>query len=707
MAKRQKSFFERLAEKNSNHDSKKQISTSQKRRNKGTIAALAVLGVGVVTAIVVPLAVNVTSVTYNQALAGNTSVATFNGNKTANLTVDQIMALLNDKKVTTAEELENLYKQAIYYWYEKEAAASVQYQELYNASLPSGKSANTGIALKSISEIRNTKQKIISDLISNFKKVYGYENWNSQFIKTIQTDNYGKSNTETEAVEYLTFKEIEDIAKNSFKVAVTTLDKSEVQRIANKTVYAKDASGNQIKDANGQAKVLVQKGDNPFPWLKENTNYFVGENGKVTTFLTKSFIESRTSADAYLEEFLNNNTLVINTEVLLPGVYNANLELPWTFSDEAKTQLINLNKVAIIDSSDNANGFEIVNNLDVLKGFKKAEQYLANSSEAGKKAKTQYETFLKALTLSSNNNLGTNGIQSYSSIISSDVKTALAMISDQVFEKDTNKVPSVSLANLYKLPTVNEEINQKIAKLIEEAKTITDKNQAASKIELINREIESYIKNLSAAQWNEYILSTFNKTFNIEWNAQNFQSFVYRVDEFADAKLVLTDKGIKLVRTTTIDSLDNLKYYVHEDLKNIANGNKSYFDIVSKLTSTQNKNQIIAATLKEADFIERLKKEKNPYSSTSNANYTQDDIAELQNKNNSILLVDKNKNFINSLVETSKFISTSLANQSNYNFVVKDGIIKIAYNLSDSNYSELSAIDTISSVIKSKMKVGN
>ncbi|UUD36296.1 hypothetical protein NPA08_00450 [Mycoplasmopsis citelli] len=694
MAKRQKSFFERLSEINAKHEEKRETPKA-KQRKKWMFITLGLLGAAVITSISVPLGISVNKVNFVNPLSDNDVLLKFNNNgKQENLTVGQTLDLIRGTKEKTTQKIEQLYKEAVLFWYNKEVEASKEYQRLWNDSRYSGESERKNIELRSFEEINKDNKNKLADLKNQLISIYGFRNWQKQFDEEIRKkDEYGKSATEDEALEFLNFKSIEDEALRHYKIKLDkNVNLKDIQRVASHDIYKRDKKGNVVAQ-NGNPEILFKKGEKVFNYFVaqnannlEEANYAVSnlDNTKIATITTQSFIDNLKSIKPLVQKYFETNELILPTIYKLPGKINPNLSLEWQFDQKEKDALINLAKYTIFSNGDN---FEVKSNIDVLKGFKVAKEYFipasGQSTQDLNKAKSEAESLLEVLTVDTKN-LGSTGVTTFASQLTQNPALVVAL--------KNNNLPNVSLSDLF-TPAFSSDIKNNINTQLNAIKALKNKNEASSKLESLNRYIDSLFKNLSASEFTSMIKEQFNKHINIKIDNQDLYSYAYNVSDLAGAKLVVTDKGTYLVRNEVISSLNSLFKYLQSDLSSIANSNTSFFKIEDALNSVWTKNVILADTLNNPEFQKYLLTQTNKFSDNKEK-YTQADIDALKADNDSILEGIHGEAKTKLISDLSKWLQENL-NGNSYNYTVDNGVIKRVLNhnpLQTSNANELNLL---------------
>ncbi|MHA3786476.1 HinT-interacting membrane complex protein P80 [Mycoplasma sp. Z244C] len=731
MAKRQKSFFERLTELNDRHDEKHDKNTTNKaKRNKLTIALASTIFVGIVAAITIPLAITVTKVNYKDAIPSDKSVVEYlgpDGKQLSTTNAGKLQELVNTKDVTASKEIENVYRKSIEYLYNEEYKASQEYQRIWNASLQEGESVNNSIGLKSLKEIRRDVQGKIDDLKANLKKNYGYENWEKQFNEILNKPEYGNSLSEAQAVDFLVFKQIESEALRRYQLEYKKQTMDFINRTAKTTVYKLDENGNQIKGENGKPVVLFEKGEKVFPYFKEGVNYFVDPNNtnNITTLLTKSFVvdikrannkveivRDLKSPTPFVEEYFNKNKVVLPTVYKLAGKTNkSDVYQSWVLNDDKeKDKLANLLKYSIVKNGDS---FAIKSNMEILKEMKTAKDYaLQNKGQSNTsydEAVKKYQTYLGALTLTDTASLGTSGLTTAEELLSKSVEQGLGIFAEAIFGNNVaSNIPSIDLFTL-KDDYINNIENQPamvaaLKDILPKAQAAQTEREAADKLNEFNKVVDRVVSNIKKEAMPKFFNQFYNWDFAVETSKGNDASkkvpVVMQVNGMDKAYLLLTDSEILLARYESIESLDAFKQFIASDAENYAAGNKTYFNVTNKLSPKVSSEFVVNSLINNPDFNAYIQTQK----STENKNYTEENINEIKTAVNSILVGKETQKLLDLLKNVDKWVKTQFATGTSYNFEVVDGLAKLVYSYGDAPVmSEKSALDTIYSYLSQNL----
>ncbi|WP_338583056.1 HinT-interacting membrane complex protein P80 [Mycoplasmopsis cynos] len=726
MAKKQKSFFERLSELNDNFEEKNKKVTRKTKRNWINWGILGTLAVCLISGISIPLAINTTKINYIQPKKDAETAFTFNNLK--NISIGDFSKLLKNDKTNYNEKFDDIYKKAIFYMYEKEYLASKQYQEIYNGSLNNNEGINLSLELKSLDVIKNEQKNKLEDQKNNLKSTFGFSTWENVFKERLLSEEYGKSSTEDQAIEYLTFKEIEGVALRSLEIEVKTVDVDFLERTAKKDIYEIDVNNSPKRDAKGQAKIMFKKGQKVFPHFVKDKNYFVLDNDpkKAIVIMTKSFIPELVSADKIIETYFNNHSVNIPTSILLPGVINSNLRFAFSFKDgDAKKKYINNFKYSVIKGQNNT--IEIKRNIDILKSFNKPEDYAIFTDESKDKNKLKefndkrsvYEQYLNALTLTKGDTLGFLGVSTTSELINNNIDLAFGSFANELLKSADSTFKEINLDDLFKMPTgLNTNAESEIKKLVDEAKKvqmdskITDINQkfntASDKIQQVNEIIDKYFSELSEDQFNKVILENYNSHLIINANNKQYSSIVYKVKDKNDLLLIVTPTGLSLFSNKKVSTLGEFKKLITSDLKNMAKGNKTYFDLANKISDKNNKEQLVISLLEDQPFKNWLLTQKKD-------NKTVYTLSELDKTLSKIKTVKKGKQISSEISlydRVEKYINSKVNTLNNINFSNLNGQVKINYLKNGSNndftitQSDKNAYDLVNAYLNKTLKKG-
>lgn len=710
MAKKQKSFFEKLAEKNDKHLERTKPKIIKKRNTKAYVI-LGLLGVVVATSIAVPVTVNTVKVNYTPALKDTDKVLEFikPDNSKTPINVKDIIGKLEANKNINSENTEKIYKEAIFYLYEQEVKASKEFQRLWNESLYPGDTERTDIALKTLDEVRKEQENKIKDLKRQIQAGYGFDNWEKQFNSVITSEQYGNSSTEQEAVDYLIIKSIEKDALRKFTIESSnnSLFKSQkdVNRVAMRDIYYVDQNNNNVVDeTTGKPKVMFHKGDKVFPQFVEGKNYFVDQNSnKITLLKSSSFVfDNWNTILDYFKEFNKLNKNFVVSTFTIPGV----LENSVTGSFKVdKNQYLQFLINSLIED-------ELVPNYTLIQKFEKLEYYLLENDLISNKAKSNYENYLKLLSIDSSEvkeNLGSLGIQNYLTLAKNkDMAYALSTMTN-IFENKEHKLPSIDLNKLFNFKFA-EKTEIRIKSLKDEIQSLKEsdsykngsreekiavKNKIIDKASEIISIMEGEITSMTDLEFSQKISEIYNNALSLNVNGKNFYSIVYSIEGMNNAKLIPTSTGLTIFKFDEVTDYEKLMKLVKYDLNAVANDKTPYFNSLNVINGElENKNIILKKMLEDKEFNEYLKSNKK-LSSTKNS-FTDEDIQNTIISNEVLINGNKQTEVINIYSKANDWIKELVNKGSIYNISLINGKVYIDYdkksettNLSEKEFGEI------------------
>ncbi|QZE12113.1 HinT-interacting membrane complex protein P80 [Mycoplasma sp. Ms02] len=690
MAKQKQSFFEKLAEKNNKHDEAQKTTPKQAKRNKKAYILLAALGLVVAGAITIPLVVTSLNVKVNEKMNDSDVVAKIKNadGSTTELKVSELLENVANANSTTQEKIDQFYKQVIFYLYYLEANSSREFQRLWNASRYQGESEKTDIALKTLSDVKELQKSKVNDLKRNIQKNYGLDNWQKQFTQTLLTDAYGKSSTEQEAIDYLTYKAVERDALRRFSVdnLNQTLFKElkDINRVANNDIYELDANGNTVIDSGtNKPKILVSKGSKVFPTFELNKNYFVNEDTNQVIVLKTASYDQKTWNDVekYVEDYLNSNNTYVLSMFSLTGTKPSNITGDWKVDKEKLANTLFYSNI-----NNNAKS-----NIELVQNFKSLEEYVLNNDQ--KQALTEYENYLNLISVdeeSVKSNLGSLGLQTANSLIQNK-NTAISLSTlTSVFESETEKLPTISLKELFKF-NYNEATQAKIDQILGQLSSASETESPDLVLEL-NKLISNYLVNLSDNQINKQVTEMFNKQLVKEVNGEKYWSVAYNIAEIEGAKLIPSSSGLSIVKYSKIDSLDKFKELMYNDLANLSQGKTQYFKTLNYLGETATHARVVQSALNSESFLNYIKEQTN---SSTNEKYTDENLTDFNNLASSLINGEKLSKVSATFKVVADWLKTQINSNTSYNVRLKDSQYHIAYNKETGVLSEDTAKNAI------------
>ncbi|RIV16272.1 HinT-interacting membrane complex protein P80 [Mycoplasmopsis gallopavonis] len=711
--KTEKSFFERLSEKNYKHDNKHDKKVTNKKKRTGLTIGIGIgLTIAVATAIAVPLGLNIAKVNYLDKSSDDTTILKYkNPNATSkNVILGDLDNQLQANTNTITSKLNQVYKQTIFEWYNEEQAASEQFQFRVNASLNTGDSQKTNIALKTLEQIRKDQKAKLEDQKLNYQKIYK-TGWEQKFNELLLSDSYGNSKTEAEAIEHATFQVVEKEATRRFRVKIQKRDNT-MLKTATKDYKQISSGGLGVVNSNGEQAVTIKNGEAIFPYLKsiDESNAFtdltfegmlyyeIPNTNKIVTFSTESFIPKYMSPLNLVNEYVTNNNLGINTNIIFPGEFKNTANPEFSFSEADKKTLANLFKYQMLVGENEVEVkpvFEIAFNQTNGVFKKQASEFmtLTKSSDSEKEV-SQYQTYLNLLT-KTKDSLATSGISSFKNDFASEISLNLATLASEIFDLNVypKSLPIVNLASLFKLP---QNIQDQVNVILEQIKGLSDKNAIVIKVNEINNLINDFIVNSSERQFQDFINSRFNYNLVFENATKHKQtSFAYQVENLGGF-LVLADSKIQWVRRTKLDDTQ-INNFIKNQIKEISLNEVADLKLITNLNAINSKNVILASIFKDSKLVEKLQ-EKTELKDI--------DFKELEKQNLAIVKGNSNVQIIDSLVAINKWVDAQKKLRDPYNIHIQNGQTLISYRDNEGNLinSNNEAETTISNIYQNALK---
>ncbi len=712
MGKKQQSFFERLMEKNAiqqemNKPQETIKNTKKKNHSWKLIVAGSVLGASIVSAITIPLVVNSTYVKTKPALADDSKLYTYNiDGKTYTYTLKQIQELAksNNQYLNNSAKISEVAKQAIYWLYEQEQKASKEYQRLWNLSLQSGETINENLALKSIDEIKTKHRNLLKDAESGYKSRYGAKTWEG-FFKEFLSKNYDKAKTIDEAIEKETFKEIRKDALRRFELSSD--DKSsEIDRTANSNIYKLDANGKATSE------ILVKKGEKVFKFYKKDENYFRKvkngkEIGKAHTFMTKSFVNEWKDASIFLKEYFATKKPYIFNSFVLPGTAPTKEKEEWKADRKAIKYLFSY---WLMNKKNNAFDYEYKQGYEWLKEtFDSLENFMnIKDSDVNAWKKQTYNTLLtdkETFSLDSSTNYGSTGITSGLSLFGKDnLDLGLSLLEKAFSSVDAANIKEIDLFG--ELKKIANEMVTDLGGNVSPTFDYIDKNkeEANKKAALeYGQKIEEAINPLKSDSKPKYdddkyktmILEKIKKIF-VDTNGK--YNTIYKVKDLPDTWLVLTSKGIKLIKYKKVESVEQLKEFIKKDYETKIQNEDSKlpipsFNVIKAInTNLANDLNIVDTLIGNNDFRTFMKTKENIFNLKNTLEtkekYTDQDLNDISAAAKTMKTGQAKKLVLDSSKAITEWLKKQLENKLNSNFKQDDDNKKIYLAKADGTYDK-------------------
>ncbi|MXR56311.1 hypothetical protein DR095_02800, partial [Mycoplasma flocculare] len=513
------------------------------------------------------------------------------------LKVNDLLSIFKSNHSIQRENLEEGQKYLIEFLYNQEYQASKVFQaawESSNSDITDGNSRQ--FTLESFDEIRESQKKYLQDEKSRYQKTFGFNNWESEFNKYLNSDSrFNNAINFDQAVDALTIDKAKDIAFARFKLGFNqNFTKSDIEDRVLK---------DDIKDEKG--KIVYKKGDKLFKGLIEigkngfspNISASQGQNPKeykVAAFLSGSYIKEYMNPEKIINEIYfdnkaplkgNFNFFEISQISINAKPDNKDAKAPWELTKQTLEELLTYK---ILKTSENSNlAFKVSNNLELIEEFKGGNSTAAEQNNQDKillstinyeKNKENAAVFGK-LPIVSLNQLLSNNEPGY----------IFAFLGNIGNEEPTPKLFSKVLFEKLKLLVFKNTPSLLVNPSELNSKTI-------SEIKSLNERLKSFIQGLSDNQLKEAgkaFLATFGAS-----EADSRTKLVYKIRD--DLKLVLDSTGIKVLAIKRISNLNDFNEIIKKQLQLSANN-----QVDTKQNTTINLGQLFE-DISNNDFIQSL-----------------------------------------------------------------------------------------------------
>ncbi|MXR13776.1 hypothetical protein DR085_02705, partial [Mycoplasma flocculare] len=513
------------------------------------------------------------------------------------LKVNDLLSIFKSNHSIQRENLEEGQKYLIKFLYNQEYQASKVFQaawESSNSDITAGNSRQ--FTLESFDEIRESQKKYLQDEKSRYQKTFGFNNWESEFNKYLNSDSrFNNAINFDQAVDALTIDKAKDIAFARFKLGFNqNFTKSDIEDRVLK---------DDIKDEKG--KIVYKKGDKLFKGLIEigkngfspNISASQGQNPKeykVAAFLSGSYIKEYMNPEKIINEIYfdnkaplkgNFNFFEISQISINAKPDNKDAKAPWELTKQTLEELLTYK---ILKTSENSNlAFKVSNNLELIEEFKGGNSTAAEQNNQDKillstinyeKNKENAAVFGK-LPIVSLNQLLSNNEPGY----------IFAFLGNIGNEEPTPKLFSKVLFEKLKLLVFKNTPSLLVNPSELNSKTI-------SEIKSLNERLKSFIQGLSDNQLKEAgkaFLATFGAS-----EADSRTKLVYKIRD--DLKLVLDSTGIKVLAIKRISNLNDFNEIIKKQLQLSANN-----QVDTKQNTTINLGQLFE-DISNNDFIQSL-----------------------------------------------------------------------------------------------------
>lgn len=573
--------------------------------------------------------------------------------KSKNLKVEDLLSVFRSTHSKQRDNLQEAQKYLIEFLYNQEYQASKVFQAAWENSNSDKTVGNSRrFTLQSFDEIRESQKKYLQDERSRYQRTFGFNNWESEFNKYLNSDSrFNNAVNFEQAVNALTIQNARDIAFARFKLGFNkNFTKSDVEDRVLK---------DDIKDEKG--KVVYKKGDKLFQGLIE-----IGKNGfspnisrtgqnqnlkeqKIVAFLSNSYIKEYMNPEKIINEIYfdakaplkgNFNFFEISQISVNAKPNNKDAKAPWELTKQTLEELLTYK--ILKTSSNSISAVKVSNNLELIEQFKGGN---SNDVEQNNQDKILLSTINYEKNKQNATVFGKLPIASLNQILSSNEAGYIFPFLANITNYQTNsKLFSKILFEKLKLLVFKNSPS-----LLVEPSSLNSK--PISEIKSLNERLKTFIQGLSDNQLKD-AGKAFLETFGASENDTRVK-LVYKIRD--DLNVALDSKGIKVLAINKISNLGQFNEIVKKQLQLSANN-----QVDSKQNSTINLDQLFA-DISNNDFIQALL--------IGNPDY--------QNQ----LLASKKTN---SQQEKNEFLTSIVQSSTNYlNFYILDQVLKINRKLQD------------------------
>lgn len=667
-------FFKKVAKLNSKNQPNLNNDNESKKISKKKKIIFSTLGVGSLVAIIgvgigVPISVaSQQGQDANLRKLSDVAVVLKSKNGSNDITVGQLLKNFESNPSKEKEDFQEAKKTLIKYLYNQEYEASKLFQKAWDSSNTDKTQNNSRkFELQSYDEIRDSQKKVLEDERARYQKTYGFNNWESEFNKHLNTDpRFGNATTFDQAVDNLTISKATDIAFARFKLNFdTSFTRDDIEnRIVGADIVDKN---NKVVFAKGQKlfKDILVFGENAIaPSIVSPNNGAVAKdqdkNQKVAAFLTKSFIKKYMNPKTIIDEIysdanapLKNNFYFYDISQLTlnakPDSKDANA--PWTVDKKTLEFLLSYRPLSE-NQSDNASNVE--NNLELIQQFKGGLSDDVNQN-------LNDRILLSTLDYSDNKknakSLGRVGLESREELFNKNDASYFLSFLKSFQPKESSKILSQTL-----FENLKKSIFKDHESLLPDPSSLAGKS--LDEIKQINFKLKQFIEGLSDNDLKE-VGKAFRDTFGVSDTDGRVQTS-YKIND--NLKLVLNSNGLNAVAFKTITNYSDFYAIIKKQLQLKANNL-----IDSNIDSTLDLNSIFS-TMTDNDFIQALVMQDPDYVKILT--------------DNSASNIQKNPNFIQSVKQTAKnYLNSYLIKQVlKINQKIQDYILQVTNNNLNSDY---------------------
>lgn len=702
MAKRKETFFERLTRKNAQQE-ENQNPKSKKSRNWKFWTISSLLTLALAAGISAPLIAQSLNKNYEQPLPDNTPVFSYKtpGSNSNNEVKFYIKDLKSNKLADEANDpkkvLDNVFRHALFYLYNKEVEASKEYQRLWNSSRKEDDKQRNDIALKTIKELKEKHRGSLLDVKNLLIKTYGFDKWEQAFNEMLVKSFNGAKNID-EAVDFKVYESIRNDALRRFSLN-TSFNINDIDRTATSDIFKLDKNGNLTNE------ILYKKGDKVFKFFQKDKNYFeMHQIKEKMTFMTNSFVtdDSYKSAEGFINHYLSKHNPFLISQFTLPGIAPSKKvdgeEPKWNFDKNA------VKKLMFYWPAQGENDFKAIPAFDKIKDNFKAydelvEKAKSNPSSTINQEIAEYSSVLAQLSLDEQEiktNWGSTGLTSIDDLLVGGGDKTLKAFS-QLSDLYTDNIPEVDLFG--ELQKIREKIISEFSSLtkVDDSQIQSKpKQEAQTEIGKFNKALQKQFDEASdvkkegiyTEKFNELIVKPLVQLFEKNGQIQT----VYKLKNNNDVLIILTSKGITLINVKAIDKINEYKdkpkpeilkemiksdFLLSNKYKNSISGKK--YNALQLINQSLTQQQyVLEKMLNEDEFLKYLKEQKNIYAfdenkkPIENAKYNDKDIEKFKEYNKNILIAEDVQRNFNLTKSVDNWMKDRAQGKYDSNFIYKD-----------------------------------
>ncbi|MBN0919546.1 HinT-interacting membrane complex protein P80 [[Mycoplasma] gypis] len=603
--------------------------------------------------------------------------------KEINVTYEDL--LKNNEKLNSSKHIyTNISDQMAFYLYEQEYKASAWYEAVYNANKTDAQAKH--FKLRSLDDIKKSKTDELNNLENRFQKQFGYEKWQTPFKEELAKEQYGKSNTKEDAINYLVAQEIKKDAFRRYQIEINSdFTVSELINgiVANKDVKytywdSKQAKNVEVKVANKGDVIHFGSAANDLHFLKasgDNANVVIPQQSlvsntqdtaKVYAFTTKSFVNDQKDATVYVDQWLATKP-VISSEITLPMTQNqTSADLPFKFAKNDLKKLLAFTDFKTESASEIDLPINRLNDFSGIKPFASGETL----SSSQKLQALNDSLLLSVLGNENASTYGSNGFQSIQNILK-----------DKKAEYWTPYISIINNDSLFKPQVVNDfyaQLKQKIIEVIFKnspsyAQILTQDKKAWSQEEVKkaienNKKIATYIDDLT--NYDELMGNILRDLLKVNDSYQ--AATVY---QFGDNKAFLNTTGLHILSTKFINSRENAFKLIMSDLNRYANNVQDsslqpLFKVKDMFNTMFTDDFKMSKMLSDAGFVEYLKTlDYKPYLSTTTQKYTDQDINRAKDYSKNILNESNSQFLVGKQAQIKEYVAPLISKELNSDYV--------------------------------------